>query len=209
MIIAIIILAIIIIAGVLGGAFWFISRARRLTPGEETAIKAKKAGGLPFRWSYIILPVAILLLSIILTAYFYRLLPAEVAYHFRLDGSPDKWLSREMVIIWLLAPQLFLALLAGGIGWGMTKLGVLFGQSESTAIKPERMVSLMSNMIALPQIILCFAMLNIFSYNAYQIYIPMWVLLLIILGLATIVLGTLLALIISKARRQPIPQPKD
>ncbi len=209
MIIAIIIVAIIIIAGVLGGVFWFISRARRLATDRETAIKAEKVGGLPFRWSYIILPVVIFLLSIILTAYFYRLLPVDVAYHFKLDGSPDKWLSREIIVVWLLAPQLFLALLAGGIGWGMTKLGALFGQSEGTGIKPGKIILLMSNMIALPQIILCFAMLNIFSYNAYQVYIPVWVFLLVILGLATIVLVTLLALIISKARQQPASQPKD
>ncbi len=209
MIIAIIILAIVVIAGALGGAFWFTSRARRLAPGRETTGKTGKAGSLPFRWGYIILPIAVLLLSIILTAYFYRLLPAEVAYHFKLDGSPDKWLSREMITVWLLAPQLLLTLLAGGIAWGITKLSVLFSQMETTRIKPESIVSLMGNMIALPQVILCFAMLNIFSYNSYQIYMPMWVLIVIIFGLATIVLGILLALIISRVRRQAISQPKD
>ena len=209
MIIAIVILAIVVIAAALGGAFWFTSRARRLAPGGETTGKTGKAGSLPFRWGYIILPIAILLLSIILTAYFYRLLPTEVAYHFKLDGSPDKWLSREMITVWLLAPQLLLTLLAGGIAWGITKLSVLFSQTETTRIKPESIVSLMGNMIALPQVILCFAMLNIFSYNSYQIYMPMWVLIVIIFGLATIVLGILLALIISKLRRQAISQPKD
>ncbi len=209
MIIAIVILAIVVIAGALGGAFWFTSRARRLAPDSKTTGKTGKAGSLPFRWGYIILPIAVLLLSIILTAYFYRLLPAEVAYHFKLDGSPDKWLSRETITIWLLAPQLLLTLLAGGIAWGVTKLSVLFSRTETTGIKPESIVSLMGNMIALPQVILCFAMLNIFSYNSYQIYVPMWVLIVIIFGLATIALGTLLVLIISKVRRQAISQPKD
>ncbi len=48
----------------------------------------------------------------------------------------------------------------------------------------------MGNMVALPQIILCFAMLDIFSYNSYQIHImPLWVFALIIMGLGGIILG--------------------
>ena len=50
-----------------------------------------------FRWKYILLPVAILSLSIILAAYFYHLLPVAVAYHFE-DGSPDKWMGRGATI---------------------------------------------------------------------------------------------------------------
>ncbi|GAI09313.1 unnamed protein product, partial [marine sediment metagenome] len=82
-----------------------------------------------FRWSYIIAPLAILLLSIILSAYFYHLLPTEVAVHFELDGTPDGWLSREMTMVWVLLPQLLLVLLAGAITWGITKLGILSGQT--------------------------------------------------------------------------------
>ena len=198
MLIPILIVVIVIIAATLGGAFWFISRARRLTPGR----KMGKGGRPPFRWSYILLSVVVLLLSIIITAYFYRLLSAEVAYHFKLDGSPDRWLGREVITVWLLVPQFLLTLLAGGVGWGITKLGILFRQTESAGVKPERLISLMSNMVALPQIILGFAMLNIFSYNSYQVHImPVWLFLLIIVGLATVVLGILLALIISKARQ--------
>ena len=48
----------------------------------------------------------------------------------------------------------------------------------------------MGNMVALPQIILCFAMLDIFSYNSYQMHImPLWVFALIIMGLGGIILG--------------------
>tara|TARA_B100000315_G_C14508391_1_gene555766 strand:+ start:384 stop:893 length:510 start_codon:yes stop_codon:yes gene_type:complete len=145
---------------------------------------------LAFHWSYIILPVAILLLSIILTAYFYRRLPVEVAYHFEHDGSPDRWLNRGTIILWMLLPQLSLTMMAGAISWGITKLSVLFRQRESTRIKPERILLLMGNMVALPQIILCFAMLDIFSYNSYQIHImPLWVFALIVMGLGGVILG--------------------
>ena len=131
-----------------------------------------------------------LLLSIILTAYFYRLLPAEVAYHFQSGGSPDRWLSRSAIILWMLLSQLFLTLVAGVLTWGITKLGALFRQPESSRIKPERILLLMGNMIALPQIILGFAMLDIFSYNSYQIHLmPLWVFALITMGLGGIILS--------------------
>jgi len=158
---------------------------------SKEPIKQNTTGAtLAFHWSYILLPVVILLLSIILTAYFYHLLPVEVAYHFKRDGSPDRWLSRGTIILWTLLPQLFLTLLAGATTWGITKLTSRFWQPESTKIKPERILLLMGNMVALPQAILCFVILDIFSYNSYQIHIlPLWVFVLIIMGLGGIILG--------------------
>jgi len=145
---------------------------------------------LAFRWGYILLPVIILLLSVILTAYFYQRLPAEVAYHFQSDGSPDRWLGRGMIILWVLLPQLFLTLLAGAITWGITRLSTLFRQPDSTWIKAESILVVMGNMVALPQVILCFAMLDIFSYNSYQIHLlPLWAFAVIIMGLGGIILG--------------------
>lgn len=153
----------------------------------EESIKAK---GLSFRWSHIILPLAILLLSILLSAYFYHLLPAEVAYHFELDGTPDRWLSRGTAVVWVLIPQLFLTLLAGATVWIITKLGIFARQTRGAWIKPEGMLPLMGNMIALPQLIIFFAMLYIFSYNSFQIHLmPLWVFALIVMALGGIILG--------------------
>ena len=50
-------------------------------------------------------------------------------------------------------------------------MSALFRQPDSTRAQPERILLVMGNMIALPQIILFFAMLDIFSYNSYQIHI--------------------------------------
>ncbi len=205
MIIAIVVLAIVIIAGGLVSTIWFIWYRRRLTRGEKITAE----GGLPFRWSYIIAPLAILLLSIILSAYFFHLLPAQVAVHFELDGTPDRWLSREMTIVGMLLPQLLLVLLAGGVVWGVIKLGLLPGQTGSSGIKGERIVSFMGNFVALPQLIVFFAMLDILSYNSYQRHIlPMWIFLLIILGLLTVALGVFLVFILFRAGRA-MSQPKE
>ena len=152
-----------------------------------------------FRWKYILLPVAILSLSIILTAYFYHLLPPEVAYHFE-DGSPDKWMGRGATIAWMLIPQFFFALLAAVIVWGTTKLSARFRQAENVAVK--RVLSLMGNMVALPQVILGFAMLDIFSYNAYQTHImPLWIFALIVMVLGGIVLGVFFFSVIRRVWR--------
>ena len=197
MIIPILVLIVILLVGLgCGVALWFALRYGR------SAKEIIAAEALTFHWSYIILPLVILSLSIILTGYFYHQLPTEVAYHFKLDGSPDRWLSREMITVWLLVPQLLLTLVAGAITWGVTKLGILSGQPEGTWIKPEGILSVMGNMVALPQIILCFAMLDIFSYNSYQIHImPLWVFALIIIGLGGIILGIFFILVIRRAWR--------
>jgi uncharacterized membrane protein len=153
------------------------------------------------RLSYIIVPLAVLLLAIGLSAYFFHLLPAEIAVHFEVDGTPDRWLSREMTMVLMLLPQLLLVLAAGAISWGATRLGTLFRQAESARIKPERVVSFMGNLVALPQLILCFAMVDILSYNSYQTHIlPMWIFLLVILGLVTVGLGILSVFIFLKAK---------
>ena len=210
LIVAILVLAIIIIAGGIGGAIWFISYRWRLTQGKKTTAERGGAEGLSFRWSHIAAPLAILFLSIILSAYFYRLLPTEVAVHFQLDGTPDRWLSREMTMVLALLPQLLLVLLAGAIAWGITNLDIPSGQTGSTWVKPGRIVSFMSNLVALPQLMVCFAMLDIFSYNSYQTHImPMWIFLLAIFGLAITALGLFLAFIFLKVRQQPISQRKD
>ncbi len=173
-----------------GAVIWFVLRRGQAVKSKEPAKQTTAGAMLAFHWSYIILPVVILLLSIILVAYFYHLLPVKVAWHFEADGLPDEWLGRGTIILWMLLPQLFLTLLAGAITWGITKLGALFRQPESTWIKPESILVLMGNMVALPQAILCFAMLDIFSYNSYQIHIlPLWVFALIIMGLGGIILG--------------------
>ncbi len=204
MITAILILfGIIIFGGAVAGAVGLIFYARRSVPGKKTAKEALAAEGLSFRWNYIVLPLAFLLLSVALAAYFYHQLPAEVATHFGLDGTPSRWLGREMAMVLMLTPQLLFVLMASGITWGIAKLGRLFKSSQVVWAQSERILLFMGNVIALPQLILCFAMLDIFSYNSYQRHIiAMPIFLLIVLGLATIALGVLFTLTIPKVKRQ-------
>jgi uncharacterized membrane protein len=144
---------------------------------------------LTFRWKYVLLPVAILFLTIILATSFYSFLPDNVAYRFNLDGLPKAWLGHELVTVLMLAPQFLLALAALGITLGATKLGHSGGHIKSS-VRVERILLLMGNMAALPQLVLSFVMMDIFSYNIYGIHLlPLWLFALIVMVLGGVILA--------------------
>jgi uncharacterized membrane protein len=152
-----------------------------------------------FRWTYIALPVALFLLSLILAACFYPLLPDEIAYHFQND-SPDKWFSRGAFIGWMVIPQIFFAILSLIV----VRIVMLTSRYLPSPNSPlPNMLPIMGNMIALPQIVLIFAMLDFFLYNSYQIkLIPLWIFTLIVLVLGAIILIVLFIRTIRRYRRR-------
>ncbi|MFC1989251.1 DUF1648 domain-containing protein [Chloroflexota bacterium] len=181
----------------------FILRQEQAIKSKEPVKQTSAGVTLAFRWSYIIIPMVVLLLSIILTTYFYQRLPVDVAYHFKSDGSPDRWLSRGAIILWTLLPQILLTLLAGAITWGIVKLSAVFRQLDSSRMKPGSILLVMGNMVALPQIVLLFAMLYIFSYNSYQIHIlPLWVFALIVMAIGGAILSIFFVRVMRHVRSQ-------
>jgi len=184
----VIIVSLVFILGLALGAvaIWYVLRRRQTTEVKKPDNK-KSAKGLTFQWKYILLPVAILLISIILALIFYPQLTEEVAYRFNADGSAKSWLSREMIAVFMLLPQFLLALTTSAMIWGLTKINLTFVQGER--IKPEKILMLMGNMIALPQIVLTFVMLDVFSYNIYESHLmPIWLFALIIMLIGGIIL---------------------
>jgi hypothetical protein len=142
------------------------------------------------------------LLCLAIFAYFFHLLPAQVAVRFDPDGTPAGFLSRGAAMLWVLLPQLLLVLLAAGIAWGVARLDAVLGWAKSSSVKAWQIVSFMGNIIALPQLILLFAMLDILGYNSYQTHLlPMWIAWLVILGLATIALVLVAVFIYLRAKR--------
>jgi uncharacterized membrane protein len=153
---------------------------------SEPIIKTDPANKIRFRWIYIILPAAFLLLSLVLAAFFYHLLPAQIAYHLHGD-TPDRWMSRGVFISWMLIPQFLFTLLAFATV-RIVLLGARYWPADSTPLRG--LLPVMGNMLALPQIILFVAMLQFFLYNAYHTKpIPLWIVALIILLLGGIVLA--------------------
>jgi hypothetical protein len=126
-------------------------------------------------------------------------MPEQVAYHFQ-DSSADKWLSRSALITWIIIPQVFFTLLAF-ILVRVVLLGARYWPVENTLMK--NILPAMGNMVALPQVILTFTLLDIILYNAYHIkLIPVWVFALIIMISSGIVLGVFFIKAIRQARRQ-------
>ena len=166
---------------------------------KEPANIPVTSGKIAFRWTYIVLPLLFLLLSIILAAFFFHLLPIKVAYHFQ-DGMPDRWLGRSAFIAWLVIPQFFFTLLSF-IVVRLVLLGARYMPVEGTPL--HRLLPVMGNMVALPQIILFFAMLDFFLYNAYQIrLISLWVITIIVMVLGGTILGVFFFHAIRQFRRQ-------
>jgi uncharacterized membrane protein len=144
---------------------------------------------LTFRWKYILLPLALLLLIVVLTAIFYPQLTDNVAYRFNLNGSPESWLSRQAILILALLPQFIFFIIAIAITYGITRAGRSIGQIAS-ALKPERLLMLMGNISALPQIVFGFVMLDVFIYNVRHNHImPIWLFALIIMIIGGIILA--------------------
>jgi hypothetical protein len=121
-------------------------------------------------------------LSLVFVAWFYRLLPAEVGYLFGDGGEAEARAGRGGIALWAVIPQLVLTLAAWGLTLGIGRLARMSGQTEKSAVSSDAALVFIGNMIAIPQIILCFAMLDIFSYNSYQVHLlPLWLLALIVL----------------------------
>jgi len=171
-----------------------------MTTVDQSTPDTSKAAELIFRWKYVLLPLAILLLAVVLAVAFYPQLNAEVAYRFDINGSPQSWLSRGMVVMVMLLAQLVFAAAAIVITWGVAKLGNSM-QRAGGVLKLQELVVLMSNMVVLPQIILGFAMLDIFIYDIYGSHImPIWLFALIIMVLGGIALAILFARYFMRSR---------
>ncbi len=177
---------------------------------EPSTGKAPAHQGHALRWRYVIAPAVMLTVSIITAAVFYSQLPAEVAARFDFTGTPKGWLSRELMLVLALALQFLLALAAITVAWGLARLSTMFGADGGTPARPERLLAFIGNVVALPQFVLFFTMLDIFSYNAYQTHIlPPWLLGIVLLGIATIALGAFLIIAMRKARRPATNQPEQ
>ena len=193
-------LAIVIIVLAVGGAVFLSNYAKRRAKAEEI-VKETTESTVAFSWRHILLPLVVLLLTVIIVIALGGQLPLQVAYRFNPDGSPDAFVARTGFLVIILACQFLLTLMAGGITFGIAMLKVPLGGGAGLS-SPEKVVSFMGNVIGVPQFILFFVTLDIFSYNLYQIHVfPMWLFLIVVLGLATIALVVTFFYLISRARQ--------
>jgi len=149
------------------------------------AFHSKPAARAGFRFAYVIMPLLVFILSIALTAFFYPKLPADLAYSF--SGSPDSHVSRGTSLALMLGLQLLFALPLVGI----TLLVSHLSRSARTTTL-ERILYLMGNIATFPQLIVGFALADIFSYNSYSRHLmSLGLFAIIILASGVVLLGIL------------------
>jgi uncharacterized membrane protein len=161
---------------------------------------------LAFRWVYIALPVSIFLISAVLSAVFYRLLPDETAYHF-INGTPDRWLNRSVIVTVLVIMQAICA----GLAFFIIRIAISGTQYYAVDTTPvKKVIIAMGNMPVLLQVILLFAALDIFLYNIYEIKLmPLWAFSLLFLVLAGAVLGVFFIKTVREHRRSQDKNPRE
>lgn len=176
------------IFAVLGaGAIVVLREALRSRPAASRA-----ANRLRFRWHYALLPLSILGLTIVFAAIFYPQLPAEVAYNFRGGAAADSYFSRQFALGLMLSLQLILLFPVAVITWGATRIKLGEGAGDDLYFKVERALLIVTNLIALPQSLACFALADIFSYNISGAHLPpLWLCGAIVFTLGTVFLVVL------------------
>lgn len=216
LVVVLFVLSLVIMGG--GVAFYVMRRARAasapaprpappVAPPPKPAVTAQpQPAAPPFRWRYVMWPLVVLVISLAATAFFYRLLPEQVAWRFAADGSGEKFVSRGTLVAILLAPQFVLAFGAAVIALVVSRIGLLM-KAGPTPASTGGLIILMSNMVALPLVILCFAMLDIFVYNAYQVHLlKLWVFTVLAMVVGGVVLGISFARVMRQARSTGPPQ---
>jgi hypothetical protein len=102
----------------------------------------------------------------------------------------------------MIVPQVFFVLLS----FALTRIILLGARFLSATETPlASLLPVMGNMMALPQMILFFAMIEFFLYNAYHTgIIPLWIVSVIILALGGIVLAIYFTRTIRRFRRRKV-----
>ncbi|MGD0794329.1 MAG: hypothetical protein ABR958_01875 [Dehalococcoidales bacterium] len=142
-----------------------------------------------FRWAYVALPVIVLLIAIAIDAVSYGRLPQDTAYRFS-GGLPVSRVSRGGFLVWTLGLQLVFVLISLAIALFITGAARRMQLAESQLNRT--IFGIMGNMVALPQIIVAYAMADIFLYNVYGRALPaLWAFALAVLFMGGIIMAVL------------------
>jgi hypothetical protein len=165
----------------------------------KTTVLKKEDKTIRFRWGYVALPLMVLFIAIIIVAVFYGRLPGDTAYRFS-GGEVVSWVGRGAFLAWGLGLQLVFVLLALALTLLITTAARRIQISE-TAL--NRMVfRLIGNIIALPQIIIAYAMLDIILYNIYaKTLVPLWAFAIIVMFTGGVVLAIMFTRLFMQSRR--------
>ena len=179
----ILIIAVVFIAGLGIGALiiWMTLRGRKTSAQSENAApvaesrsvaaKPVEANPLIFRWSYVLAPVILAVVCIVLAASFAAALPNPLAFRFMSNGAPRMSMNTYTFIVLMLAAQVICALAAWGIANTIIRMGHNAFKLSAPQLPLGPYISLMTNMVLLPQLILAYIMLDAFIYGVWTRHI--------------------------------------
>jgi hypothetical protein len=170
----------------------------QVTVIKNTALK-KVEKSIRFRWGYIALPLVVLFIAIVIIAIFYGRLPSDTAYRFS-GGEAVSRVSRGAFLAWGLGLQFVFVLLALALTLLITATSRRIQISE-TALN-QMVFRLIGNIIALPQIIIAYAMLDIILYNIYaKTLLSLWTFAIIVMFAGGVVLAIMFTRMFMQSRK--------
>jgi hypothetical protein len=193
----------------LGGAalMWFGLRRRRsvavpVSFAVQNAAPAMGVVSLPFSWSYVAVPLAVLAVTVGAAIFFYRSLPPRIVFGYGEGGAATRDGARDVIIAILLAGQVAFAFGSAAVALVVAKIAERVAKGGAAIVTAAQSItSVMSNMVVLPQLILCYLTLDILVYNARGMRLPSVLLFtVLVIAVGGAVLGVLLVRAIQQAR---------
>ncbi|MCL2615941.1 MAG: hypothetical protein FWD30_03985 [Dehalococcoidia bacterium] len=179
---SIITIAAVFVGGLLCGAFvvWLNARLRRkqrapvaqqvpVTQPDACVQAGQATYNAPvFRLRFVIAPIVLAALCLIAVVSFYASLGSPLAYRFDAAGEARNVMNKNAFVIIMVVAQAIGALIV----WGLANIIIKMGHSAFKTSEPQfrldGFITLMSNMILLPQLILAYVMLDAFIYSVWQ-----------------------------------------
>jgi len=196
------VIALVFLVGlVLGGAgIWLFGRRRTPTP-RDPAPKPPSTGP-SFRLSFIALPGAVALATIVTLVILYPLLPAEIAFRFSSSGEPRGTIGSGLFVGLMIGAQFIVVGLAAAIAFGIVNMARRMIKDSPTAINPGSIIWLMVNMLVLPQLIVAFVALDAAYYAHAETHIMTpWLFSILAIGVGTLMIIVLFARSFTETRR--------
>jgi uncharacterized membrane protein len=200
-----VVVALLVFGG--AGLMWFALRQRRTVVGVVPVAASKAVNDpigvrLPFRWRYVAVPLAVLCVSAGAAAYFYHSLPTRLMFGYGEDGVGAREAGRDLLIAGLLAAQVVFAFASAAIALVVAKVAERVARGGQAVVRAaESVTSVMSNMVVLPQLILCYLTVDILLFNANETRLPSVLLFTVaVIAIGGAVLGILLLRAIQQAR---------
>jgi uncharacterized membrane protein len=150
-------------------------------------------------WSYFILPIAVLFISLIVGAIFFGRLPQDVAYRFS-GAVIHTRVARSALIALAVCLQLVFTVISVVIVLLATSA---VRRMHLTETQVNRTVFiLMGNMLVLPMIIVFYGMLGILLYNIYGSVLPaLWAFALVVLVAGAVIMAVLFTRAFAQSRK--------